>query len=468
MTRPNILWYCTDQQRFDTIRALGNKLVRTPTIDSLVGEGVAFTHAYCQSPICTPSRASFMTGMYPSRVHNTRNGNDTFPAEAPPLITKLIADSGYECSLIGKFHLVSGGYRPEPRLDDGFTDWWHSHAPRDDWPEGTHDYADWVRAKGGDLNALREDKDRVPAELHQTTWASERAIEFLTRERPEDQPWLLNMNVYDPHPPFIPPKSYADEFNAEDMPGPYFRESDLAHQAKFANVDFQDEIKDPDGHNAKDAQAKYYTMIALIDDQFARILKCLDETGQRENTVIIFTSDHGETLGDHGLMFKGCRFYEGLVRVPLIFSWPGHFEQNVQCDGLVELLDMSATILELCGLDVPDYFQGQSLLPILRGEEDGNEIRDFVRCEYFEALDPYFTGGPGSYATMYRNRTHKLSLYHDQQLGELYDLEKDPWEFEDLWDAPATANLKADLILKSFHAHVMTSTDVGTKRIAPM
>ena len=465
MTRPNILWYCTDQQRFDTIKALGNPHVRTPNIDALVGEGVAFTHAYCQSPICTPSRASIMTGLYPSRVHNTRNGNDTFP-DSPPLISRLIADAGYECSLIGKFHLTSGGHRPEPRLDDGFTDWWHSHAPRDDWPEGTHDYADWVRAQGADLNALRNSPERVPAELHQTTWASERAIEFISRKR--DRPWLLNINIYDPHPPFIPPKSYADQFKAEDMPGPYFQESDLAQQAKFANVDFQGEVRRPEDHHAKDAQAKYYAMIALIDDQFARVLESLERTGQRDNTVIIFTSDHGETLGDHGLMFKGCRFYEGLVRVPLIFSWPGKFQQNVQCNGLVELLDMSATILDLCGVEIPDYFQGNSLLPVLRGDQDGNRLRDTVRSEYFEALDPFFTGGPGSYATMYRDERFKLTLYHDQQLGELYDLQADPWEFNDLWDHADFREIRNELVLKSFHSHVMKTTDVGSKRIAPM
>ena len=135
MTRPNILWYCTDQQRFDTIGALGNSHVQTPTIDELVKNGVSFTNVYCQSPICTPSRASIMTGLYPSRTRNTRNGNDTFPSDVP-LISKLIADSGYNCGLIGKFHLVSAGRRPEPRLDDGFDYWQHSHAPRDDWPAG--------------------------------------------------------------------------------------------------------------------------------------------------------------------------------------------------------------------------------------------------------------------------------------------------------------------------------------------
>jgi arylsulfatase A-like enzyme len=141
-------------------------------------------------------------------------------------------------------------------------------------------------------------------------------------------PWLLNVNIYDPHPPFTPPKSYADQFDPNDMPGPHFKDSDLDAQAKLAHCDFQDEVRTPEEHDAKGAQARYYAMIAQIDDQFGRILKALEESGQRENTVIIFTSDHGESLGDHGLMYKGCRFYEGLVRVPLIFSWPGKFIQE--------------------------------------------------------------------------------------------------------------------------------------------
>ena len=463
--RPNILWYCTDQQRFDTIGALGNPHVITPNIDSLVRSGVAFTHAYCQSPICTPSRSSFMSGLYPSRLHNTRNGNATFPPW-PPVITKLIAESGYDCGMVGKFHLQSSGHRTEPRIDDGFAFWRFSHAPRDDWSQG-HDYAEWVRDKGGDLNELRNSDDRVPAEMHQTTWASDCAIEFMNRDRGE-QPWLLNLNVYDPHPPFIPPASYAKKFKAADMPGPYFRSTDLKHQAKLSSIDFQDEIKDPVEHSAHEAQALYYAMIALIDDQFARLLDALDASGQRDNTVIIFTSDHGETLGDHGLMYKGCRFYEGLVRVPLIFSWPVTFQADVQSEALVELLDMSSTLIDLAGLEQPHYMQGKSLIPILKGDASLMEHREFVRSEYFDALDPHFTGGDGTFATMYRDRQFKLSVYHDKNLGELYDLKNDPWEFDDLWDNPDYASVKNRLIEASFNAHVVLTTDMGSERIAPM
>lgn len=404
-----------------------------------------------------------MTGMYPSKVHNTRNGNATF--DAPPLISKLLADAGYECGLVGKFHLQSSGHRTEPRMDDGYTYWKFSHAPRDDWETG-HDYADWVRQQGGDLDELRNSEDRVPTELHQTTWASQRSIEFIEQKR--DCPWMLSVNIYDPHPPFIPPKSYYEKFNPDDMPGPWFRESDLAQQQKLKGVDFQGVAETPDARNAKEIQAKYYAMIAQIDDQFARILATLEETGQRENTVIIFTSDHGESLGDHGLLQKGCRFYEGLVRVPLIFSWPGRIQQGMQSNALVELIDKTATIAELAGIAQPDYMQGKSVLPILTGEAPPDEHRPFVRCEYFDALDPHFTGGSGTFATMHRTREYKLVVYHGHGLGELYDLQTDPHEFENLWESPQHQAIKHQLIYESFDAHVLLTTDVGSERIAPM
>ena len=169
----NILLILTDQQRWDSLGCYGTLGVHTPNIDRLASEGTRYNQCYVNNPICTPSRTSFTTGMYPSRAHNSRNGNESFPA-FPPVITKLIAAAGYECGLVGKFHLQSAGHRTEPRLDDGYSFWRFSHAPRDDWAEG-HNYADWVRARGGDLDALRASEDHVPPELHQTTWASEQA-----------------------------------------------------------------------------------------------------------------------------------------------------------------------------------------------------------------------------------------------------------------------------------------------------
>ncbi|MBP83660.1 MAG: sulfatase [Verrucomicrobiales bacterium] len=466
--RPNILWYCTDQQRFDTIAALGNPYVSTPNIDKLVRGGTSFTHTYCQSPICTPSRASFMTGLYPAKLHNTRNGNATFP-EQTPLISRLIAAQGYDCGMIGKFHLQSSGHRTEPRVaKDGFRYWKFSHAPRDDWPEGEHDYADWVRENGGDLNEMRDSPERVPRSYHQTTWASTRAIEFISEER-GDQPWMLNINIYDPHPPFIPPKEYEEKFDPESMPGPTFEVSDIATQEELSGADFQTISKPPEDSNTKAEQAKYYAMIALIDDEFGRLLNHLEDSGEMENTVIIFTSDHGETLGDHGLFFKGCRFYEGLTRVPLIFYAPGIIQEGIQCKQLTELLDLSASLLELSGACIPDYHQGCSLVPYLNGTRPVDQpIREAVRSEYFDALAPAFTQGNGTFATMYRDTRYKLIVYHSIDKGELYDLDTDPQEHKNLWSSPDHADVRNTLILKSFNQHVNVTTDVGSERIAPM
>jgi arylsulfatase len=481
--RPNILWICTDQQRFDTIGALGNAYVSTPNIDRLIAEGVAFTHAYCQSPICTPSRASFLTGQYASTVHVNGNGNATFPTD-PVLVTKLLADAGYACGLIGKLHLSSAYGRVEARTADGYDYWQYSHAPRDDWPTG-HDYADWVRAKGADLGELSNSLAGVPAELHQTTWCAEKAIEFMTQEH--DGPWLASVNIYDPHPPFNPPQSYRDQFDPSAMPGAHFRASDLLQQEQLAGVDFQSQGRAPDeldisspivprtpspggvdepssgGRDDRTLQAAYYAMIKLIDDQLGRMLLALADSSQRDNTVVIFMSDHGEMLGDHGLIQKGCRFYEPLVRVPLILSWPGHFAQGLRSDALVELLDVMPTLMDLAGEAAPSRVQGRSLVPIVTGTADATHHRDFVRCEYYDALDQ----PDGSFATMYRDERYKLNVYHGHNLGELYDLQADPWEFDNLWDCADHQGLKMQLLQKSFDAS-MLSMDTGPARIGPM
>lgn len=468
---PNILWYCADQQRWDTIGALGNPHVHTPTLDRLVAEGVAFTHAHCQSPICTPSRASFLTGRYPSTVGVNTNGTTHFPRDET-LVTRRLADAGYDCGLIGKLHLAGAYYGREPRTDDGYRLFCYSHAPRHDWPRG-HDYADWLRAQGADPAAVlrpRADRvgisvptpeqDNVPPPLHQTTWCSEEAIDFI--DAAGDTPWLLSLNPYDPHPPYNPPWEYYRRFDPSTLPGPHFRPSDLAQQARLAGVDFQTAAEPPTAFDGKTVQALYYAMVEQIDEQLGRLLAALERTGQRENTVIIFMSDHGEMLGDHGLTHKGCRFYEGLVRVPLIIAWPGRFQSGLGSDALVELIDIAPTLLELAGLPVPDGVQGRSLLPILTGAAPPDHHRDFVRCEYYDALDEPHR----SWGTMYRDRRWKLSVYHGTGLGELYDLERDPHEFDDVWDSPAHQTVKVALLQQSFDATVR-ALDYGPARISP-
>lgn len=480
---PNILWICTDQQRYDTIAALGNPHVSTPNIDELTRQGVAFQRAYCQSPVCTPSRASFLTGMYPSSLRVNRNGNPRFP-DFPPLISRRLADLGYVCGLIGKLHLASAYGSSEERADDGYSFWQYSHAPRADWQDG-HDYAEWVRDQGADLGELTKDASGVPAQLHQTTWCAEKTIQFIEAQR--ERPWFASVNIYDPHPPFNPPQAYREQFDPAHVNAPLFRESDLEQQAKLAGIDFQSRARRPDALDikspilpqtptpgltesdtpgARDAAtliAAYYAMIKLIDDQVGRIMEALDALNLRQNTIVIFSSDHGETLGDHGLILKGCRFYEGLVRVPLIWSAPGRFLTDLRSDALVELTDIAPTLLEIAGQSAPSYMVGASLLPILTGEKPPERHRDYVRCEYIDALDL----PDHSRATMYCDGRYKIVFYHSQGLGELYDLAQDPGEFNNLWDQASADALRAELTQRAFDATI-SSLYPGSDRIGPM
>jgi arylsulfatase A-like enzyme len=178
-------------------------------------------------------------------------------------------------------------------------------------------------------------------------------------------------------------------------------------------------------------------------------------------------SDHGQLLGDHGLENKGCRFYEGLVRVPLIINWPGRFEPSLRPDSLVELTDIAPTLCDIIGID-PGWVHGQSLLPILTGQSDPDHHRDFVRCEFYNVLDMNWNKGigspPSSYATMYRTKRYKLSVYHGNDYGELYDLENDPNEHNNLWEDPDTQNLKTKLIKDSFDTSIIIH-DPGSTRI---
>ena len=461
MERPNILWLCTDQQRYDTIGALNNPHVRTPNIDKLVAEGVAFTHAFCQSPICTPSRASFLTGMYPSAIHACTNGNEYW-ADSAPLVTKLLADEGYDGGLAGKFHLQGGMDRTEPRIpNDGYRFFEFSHAPRDSWEVG-HDYRTWVEEKGHTLAELRKDPEAIPPELHQTSWAAAKTIEFIEDDH-EGKPWFLSFNPYYPHPPFDPPHSYQDHFDPDTVPEPLFQESDLEAQHKLEGVDFQSKVRRPEEFDAQQIVAKYYAMIELVDDKIGEILDALERTGQRENTLIVFMSDHGETLGDHGLLFKGCRFYECLVRIPLIFSWPGHFKPGLVSDALVELTDVAPTLLEICGLEQPHRMQGRSLLSILNGETTTH--REYVRSEYYHVLMPREENDfEGTYGTMLRTDRYKLVVYHGHGLGELFDLEDDPGEFINRWDDPDYQQIRFELLLKSYDAQAF-AVDIGPKQI---
>ncbi len=456
--RPNILWLCTDQQRYDTVNALGNPLVRSPNVDGLIDEGVAFTQAYCQSPVCAPSRASFLTGRYPRTTRCRQNGQKIPDDEV--LISRMLANHGYRCGLAGKLHLASCSEgKVEQRIDDGYHDFNWSHHPQPDWPENA--YTQWLASKGKTWEELYDGpatgyvKEGLPAEFHQTTWCAEMAIEFIKEN--QNQPWFFSFNCFDPHHPFDPPVEYMRRYDPGDMPLPKRGPGDAASKTTFQQLDsvwahnnpgefHTGAITDEDHRNVT---AAYYGMCELIDDQVGRILQALEDSGQREDTIVIFMSDHGEMLGDHGIYFKGPHFYDEAVRVPLVISWPKRFQSGLRVDGLTELTDLVPTLLETVGLPIPGRVQGRSLVPHLTGEADPARHRDFVYSEYLNSWTHR-----DAYGTMLRTTTEKIVVYHGTDQGELYDLAIDPGEFDNLWDAPEHRDTKLRLMQQCFDASV--------------
>ena len=413
-----------------------------------------------------------LTGYYPSAIDANRNGTPAFSGKAP-LVTRSLADAGYVCGLVGKLHLAAAHRRVEPRADDGYSVFRWNHRPvrRDYWPPEADAYRAWVEGRGGDLDSLTGGEvyrvtshyevldPGVPTEFHQTTWCAEEAIEFI--RQPPDRPWLLSVNPFAPHPPLDPPASSVRRIDRAALRPPRFRPGDLDTQRALATVDHQTGTAVvPDDYDWRTVVAAYLAQVELIDEQVGRILAALADSGQRDDTLVIFSSDHGEMLGDHGLVLKGCRFYEGAVRVPLIVSWPGVVDGGRRSAALVSLLDLAPTLLEAADVGVPESMHGRSLWPLLRGELADEEHRSFVRCEYHDALDlPH-----GSHGDMLFDGRHKLSVYHGHETGELYDLEVDPDEFDNLWFDPARQALKTELMRRLF-ADVVLSHDYGPARV---
>ena len=468
--RPNILWICTDQQRYDTIRALGNPHINTPCIDNLVGEGVSFTQAYAQSPVCTPSRAAFLTGRYPRTTKCRQNGQAMPPNEK--LISRLFADAGYTCGLAGKLHLATcANGVVETRIDDGYEVFHWSHHPQPDWPENA--YTQWLHSKGTSWEELYSGastdyiKHGVPEEFNQTTWCAEKTIEFIREQKGE--PWFFSYNCFAPHHPFDPPAEFLARYNPVDMPLPKTKTGELENKTTYQRLDGQFAHNDPNAYDMakmtnRDRQeitAAYYAMVELIDKQVGRMVSALEETGQLENTIVIFMSDHGEMLGDHGFYLKGPHFYDEAVRVPLVFSWKDRFQTDLRADCLMELIDIAPTLLEAAGLEIPEYIQGRTLLPILLGRAPAGQHRDYVFSEYYNAWTHKH-----SYGSMLRTREEKVVVYHGTDQGELYDLKSDPDEFENLWSDASHVERKMRMMKACFDASVFTM-DPAPPRLGP-
>lgn len=460
MRRPNILWICTDQQRFDTLGCYGNPLVRSPRIDALAGSGFRFDRAYCQNPLCTPSRASFLTGRYPRTTRARQNGQSIPATEI--LVTKALADSGYTCGLAGKLHLsaVQPSRSPdeERRIDDGYAEFYWSHHPDDDWSTG--DYARWLREQGRSFGRTAHPRSghvqtSVAEEFHQTTWCVDRAIDFISRHGSDENPWLFSINCFDPHHPFDPPANYLERYldRVDEIPLPNYVPGELDSKPAWQQVDHLGAyggqfgfypFKEMEEHDHRLIRAAYWAMCDLIDVQVGRLIDHLDRTGQRENTIVLFMSDHGEMLGDHGFYLKGPFFYEPAIRVPLLISWPGRIAPGTETQALVELVDLAPTLLEAAGQKPLPGMQGHSLWPLLLGRKPASHHHDDIYCEHYGTIHRQ-PGRPTAYATMVRTATHKLVAVHGHEFGELYDLTIDPDETVNRYLDPSYAGIKAAL-----------------------
>jgi arylsulfatase len=459
MSRPNILWICTDQQRADSIGCYGNGFTRTPHLDRLAADGVLFERAFTQSPVCTPSRASFLTGRYPRTTGCRQNGQAIAADEV--LVTRTLADAGYVGGLAGKLHLApchpSASPGTERRTADGYDEFHWSHHPDPDWP--TNEYIHWLQGQGVTLERAPRDDCRyvdvgMPERYHQTTWCAQKAIDFIETNADFAAPWLFSVNIYDPHHPFDPPPEYLARYldRLEEIPLPDYEPGELDDKPVFQRIDHTGAYAGDAGYpfsgmgerDHRMLRAAYWAMCDLIDVQVGRILDALRRTGQRDNTIVVFQTDHGEMLGDHGIYLKGPYFYEPAVRVPLIVSWPGTLAPGRRSRALVEYVDLAPTLLDAVGLPRQPGMQGRSLWPLLSGAADLDRHRADVYCEYYNAM-PWHTD-PAAQATMVRTDAYKLVAVHGQDTGELYDLRVDPGERHNRWHDTELAAVKTDLL----------------------
>ncbi len=463
-TQPNILLIMTDQQRYDSLGCYGFEAGHTPNLDALAAEGAVFERCYINNPICTPSRASLMTGQH-LPGHGVYKLYDVLPDDQV-LFTEHLRRVGYHTALFGKLHVSSTHYEAEQRHpNDGFDvyEWCLEGPLRMDSP--FHGYRKWLEqvdpAFCGRLRREGRAVLHIPQHLHMTHWAAERTIDYVRARSDAEQPFFCMMSVFDPHNPYEDhPLEMRDLIDANAMPDPLIvegelegkpaalrRESGASYLGDFANFSLDD---------LREMRLGYHASIALVDQEVGRVLNALEDAGIAENTLVIFTSDHGDMLGDHQLLVKGAFFFDPNVRVPLLMRWPARFEGNHRVRSLVQPHDLAATILSAAGLPPEDLAQimpeSRSLLKLASGEVD--PIRDYAVCCYRNSGLTYGHGywDPPIHATMFRDERYKVNVYHAPGFGagpiegELYDMVEDPAEIYNLWDDAGMAAVRQTLI----------------------
>ncbi len=482
--RPNILFIMTDQQRWDCLGANGNPLIKTPNLDRLAARGANFTHAFVASPVCVPSRISFFTGRY---AHSHRNRVNYTPLDrSEVLLQARLKEAGYRTASVGKLHY----YPPTPEeairtgfdiveLHDGvgFTDRWS-------------DYVKWRQAADPqkDLSYRSLAKDIAPgknpfraaidARFTDTAWTGLRARHWLGELAHGGQSFFLNVSFWKPHAPFEVSPPYDTIYDDVSIPVPdHFTEEDLKKLPlplqKLATRD-RGGAPQVDLERLEWIYRSYYGGISHVDREIGLLLDALEASGQADHTLIVFTSDHGDQLLEHGIMGKNC-FFEPSVRVPFIVSLPGRIAPS-RHDELIESVDLLPTLFDFIGLPEPRECQGRSFAPLIADMGRPYVPHDAVFSENIipEVItgnyDLPFVKGQGvdgirhPDAKMVRTDRWKYCYYGAEIGAELYDLQADPHERTNLAGRPDLHAVEEDLRTRLLNWLIDSSE---TDQIAP-
>ncbi len=457
--RPNILLLMTDQQRYDSLGCCGASFAHTPNLDRLASQGVLFEHCYANNPICTPVRASMLTGKH-LPGHGVYRLYDNLPLDEV-LVSRRLQDCGYQTALFGKLHVSAIDTESfERHPHDGFDIYEPciEGCARMDAPYQS--YARWLREKDGSFHQRLVAEGRslkhVPREFHMSNWAAERTIDFLSN-RETGKPFFCMMSLFDPHNPYEHyPLEMGGLVNPARIPGPLLQVAN-GEPGDIARERHGSYLGDFDSFTAESLRHMrhgYHASVAYADLEFGRVLGALERQGLASNTLVIFVSDHGDMLGDHRLLVKGAYFYDPCVRVPLLMRWPGRFGGGRRVGGLVQSHDLAATMLAAAGATSAQREswmpEALDLLPLADGVRE--EGHDFAVCCYrntgINSANAYWD--PPINATMVRDARFKLTCFQDPcggpPAGELFDLESDPDELRNLWHDPALEKCRARLV----------------------
>lgn len=479
--RPNILFITSDQQHWSTLGRL-NPRMSTPALDQLAAEGALHTRAYCPNPTCTPSRASMITGLWPSRHGGWALG--TKLPENVPTVGGILQQAGYRTGLIGKAHFQPLASTAEhvsieayPTLHD--TQFWrdfsgpfygfqHLELARNHTDEGHagQHYGLWLEEKGCRdwrryFRPPAGTKDNsvhhwaIPEEFHYNAWIAERSNAYIDQAASAGSPFFLWASFFDPHPPCLAPAPWDTLYDWRELtapavvPGEHDANPRHFRMTQEAAPDFSawDEsgghrvlgfhTHRRDNERLRKDMAVYFGMVSLLDKYVGRILAHLEARGLAGNTLVVFTSDHGHLFGQHGLVAKGPFHYEDLLRVPLIARFPGKIPAGRQDPRLQTLVDLPATFLECAGLGVPPTMSARSQWTAWQDPQ--KPTRD---CVLVENRHQPTTVHLNTLVT----ETHKLTVYRQGDDGELFDLVRDPGEHRNLWAEPSAQAVKAHLL----------------------